>query len=371
MKRFAMVVASLIVALPGVAFAQAPQIQNGKVETRKAAAIDREIASLPARADDATWVAWKVPMIDGDRDVCSSWYNDRFGAVRGMFIDDSNMSIAGGALVPNPRPQITPPTGPIPIEAGTNAVMLVRVISGKVERLRTIGDDCPVDAGGRTVVWLDGVTPAESLRYLATLVRGVTPEQAFIETERNLADSAVQAIAYHRDPAADTALEQIAADHRDSNVRRQAASRLGSLRGAKGVASLSRMLAAEKNVDARRALVTAIGGSRNSAAVDALRGLTKDPEAKVRSEAVYYFVLRGGAAVVPEALKFVSSDADESIRKRAVTAIGRLPADASTAPLLQIARTSDNAAVKKEAVSILSQSKDPRAIAYIDEILKK
>jgi hypothetical protein len=370
-QRFGVLVGAL--ALASVAWAagqaQAPaiQIQNGKVEVRKGTAIDREIASLtPARADEPVWVAWRTPMTGGDRDMCS-WYSDRLGTVRGMFVDEAGTFIDNT----NSRPQIAAPTGPIPLEAGTQIVMLARVVDRKVERLRTAGDDCPMDAGGRTVYWLDSISPAESLRFLNSLVTGQSPEVSLTEVERSIAQTAVRAIGYHRDAAADAALDQIATSHRDANVRRQAASSMGSQRGAAGVAALSRLIDAEKNVDARRQLVTSLGSSRDAAAVTALRTLSKDPEAKVRSEAVYYTVLRGGAAAIPEAVRIAGSDPDDSVRRRAVTAIGRLAPDVSTAPLIQLARTSTNAAVRKEAVSVLSTSKDPRAMAFMDELLKR
>jgi len=350
-----------------------PQIQNGKVEVRKATAIDREIASLgSARADEPVWVAWRTPMINGDRDLCS-WYSDRLGTTRGMFIDEAGMVFDNivGSNAANPRPQIAAPAGPIPLEAGTQIVMLARVVDRKVERLRTAGDDCPMDAGGRTVYWLDGVTPAESLRFLNSLVTGASPEVGLTEVERSTAQTAVRAIGYHRDAAADAALDQIATSHRDANVRRQAASSLGSQRGAVGVAALSRLIDSEKNVDARRQLVTSLGGSRDPSAVTALRTLSKDPEAKIRSEAVYYTVLRAGAPAIPEAVKIAGADPDDSVRRRAVAAIGRLAPDVSTAPLIQLARTSTNAAVRKEAVSVLSTSKDPRAMAFMEELLKR
>jgi HEAT repeat protein len=348
--------------------APAPQIQNGKVEVRKGTAIDREIASLaPARADEPVWIAWRAPMTSGDRDMCA-WYGDRLGMVRGMFVDDAAMAADSTS---NPRPQITAPTGPIPLESGTQVVMLARVIDRKVERLRTVGDDCPMDAGGRTVYWLDGITPAESLRFLGSLVAGAAPDRSLVDAERILAQAAVRAIGYHRDAGADTALDQIATSHRDANVRRQAASTMGSQRGAAGVAVLQRLIDAEKDADARRQLVASLGGSRDASAVTALRALTKDPEVKVRSEAVYYTVLRGGAPTIPEAVRIAGSDPDDSVRKRAVTAIGRLAPDVSTAPLIQLARTSTNAVVRKEAVSLLSTSKDPRAMAFMDELLKR
>jgi hypothetical protein len=347
----------------------APQIQNGRVDVRSGTAIDREIAAAsPKSSTDPAWIAWRVPMIPGDRDMCG-WYNDRLGTVRGTWIDD-------GLMTDSQRPQIKPPTGPIPLEAGTGLVVLVRAVGGSVERLRTTADDCPMDAGGRTVIWLSSVTPAESLRFLTSVVGPATTDRSMFEPERQTAMTAVRAIGLHAGAPADTALETIATKHPDSSVRRQATASLGAYRGAAGVSALSRLLAATtagvaRDQDERRSLVTAFGQSREPAAVEALRGLTKDPDATVRSDAWYYVVLRGGAATIPDALKAAGSDSDDNVRKRIVAAIGRLPGDAGVTTLLQLARATDNPVARKAAISALSVSRDPRAMALMEEILKR
>jgi hypothetical protein len=357
--------------------APAPQIQNGKVETRRAATIDREIAAAqPSPSGDPVWVAWRVPMIDGDRDMCS-WYSDRLGTLRGMHLDEGSVFYTTSGVADG-RPKITPPTGPVPLEAGTGLIALARVIGGKVERLRTVADDCPMDANGRTVLWLEGVTPAESIRYLSSLADAGAADRSpggvglqLVDIERRISESAVRAIGYHRDATADAALDRIATGHRDSGVRRQAASTLASLRGAAGVSSVSRLLAAARDADERRALTSALGQSRDPSVVAALRPLTGDPDARIRAEASYWLVQRGGSAVVPDALKIIAGDKDESVRRRTVSAIGRLPADSGIPHLLQLARTSTDAVVRKEAVTALGQSRDPRAVAFMEELIKR
>lgn len=366
MKRSIMFVLAL--ASASAAAAQQPQIQNGKVEVRKDTSIDRAIASVPPAApDQATWVAWKVPMVAGDRDMCS-WYSDRTGAVRGTYIDDGVVTFVGDVGA-HQRPQITAPTGPVPLEAGTNVVILARVVEGKVERLRMVGDDCPMDAGGRTVYWLDAVTPAESLRYLTALAQGPADRSPYGQ-ERTLSEAALRSIAYHRDAAADAVIEQFAAKHRDANLKRQATTYLGSMRGPGGAAALTRFLAAEKDVDARRSLIAALGQSAAPAALETLRGLVRDPEPRVRSEAAYYYVIRGGASALAEAQKLLTSETDNTVKTRVVSGIGRLPAETSVPVLLQLAGGTDPV-VRKQATSALSQSKDARAVAFMEQILKK
>jgi hypothetical protein len=377
--RAAVLILSVAIVVPVAGWQQsaapAPQIQNGKVERRPGTNIDREVAAAsPASATEPSWVAWRAPMVEGDRDMCS-WYSDRLGTTRGMFMDDGMVYVTNSGVV-NPerpdRPQITPPKGPIPLEAGTNVVVLARLVGGRVERLRTAGDDCPMDAGGRTVYWLDNVTPAESIRFLAALAQAGPTDRSMYENDRRVAENAVRAIGYHRDASADTALDRIATEHREVSVRRQAASTLTSLRGAHGVATVSKLIPAAKDTEDRRSLVSALGQSRDASAVPVLKNLMSDSDVNVRSEAVYYYVIRGGIAVVPDALRTVATDKSDSVRKRAISAIGRLPADASVPQLLQIARaTSTDAVSRKEAVNALSQSKDPRAIAFMEEILKR
>ena len=348
----------------------APQIQNGRVDARPGTSIDREIANAsPRSSTDPIWVAWRVPMISGDRDHCS-WYSDRTGTVRGMWMDND---IIGDAQ----RPKVSSPTGPLPLEAGTGLVVFARIIGGAVERLRTAGDDCPIDAGGRTVIWLSGVTPAESIRFLTVMAGPASTERIMYELERQTSSMAVRALGFHADRGADASLENIAAKHPDSSVRQQAATSLGAYRGSSGVAALTKMLAAapvdttQRSLDERRSLISAIGQSRESAAVDALRGLTKDTDARLRSDAWYYYVLRGGTPTIPDALRAIASDADEGVRKRTVNALGRLPGDAGLTALLQLARAADNPTARKEAISALSQSRDPRAMALMEEILKR
>jgi HEAT repeat protein len=249
--------------------------------------------------------------------------------------------------------------------------MMARVIGGQVERLRTMGDDCPVDAGGRTVHWLPAVTSTESLRFLSTLAQPAAADRPVQDLRRRVAETAIRAIGYHADTAATAVLDRIASSDPDAALRRQAASTLGSLGGAPGVAILTRLIGAEQDAAARRSLVGALGQSREASAVAALQARVGDPDARVRAEAGYWFVVRGGALVIPEALKLIGSDADDSVRRRIVTALGQLPADAGLPALLQLVRTSTNPAVRKEALNVVSQSKDPRAIALLEEILKR
>lgn len=339
--------------------APAPPIQNGKVETRQATSIDKELASVGGGAEPA-WVGWRVPMVDGDRSLCSTWgVNDQIYA-RGFILE------------PTPgvsRPQTTPPSGPVALEAGTGLMVLARMIEGKLERLRPLSDDCPIDAGGRTVYWLNGITPAESLRFLDSLLKR---DSLALDQQRKLAESALTAIGFHRDAGATAILDRIATADQDSGLRRHAASSLASYRGAPGFETLRKLMATERDQNLRRSFTTSLGQTRQPGTTDALLALARgDEDPRVRAEAVYWYAQRAGAAGTANVMAIIDKDTDTAVKQRGVSGISTLPGNAGVPTLIELARSDRPLPVRKQAVSALGQSKDPRAIAYLEEIVKK
>jgi HEAT repeat protein len=59
------------------------------------------------------------------------------------------------------------------------------------------------------------------------------------------------------------------------------------------------------------------------------------------------------------------------VKKRAVFALSQLPKDEGIPLLIKVAKTNQNAAVRKQAMFWLGQSKDQRALDFFAEILGK
>jgi HEAT repeat protein len=59
------------------------------------------------------------------------------------------------------------------------------------------------------------------------------------------------------------------------------------------------------------------------------------------------------------------------VKKKAVFALSQLPKEESVPQLVRVADTNSNFAIRKEALFWLGQTNDPRAIAYIEEVLKR
>ena len=251
--------------------AETPAIQNGRIDSRPAGDLRAVVGSVESKTEPA-WVTWTVPMIPGERQLCSVWSSQTY-AVRGMYLE--------GWTGTAPPPMSVPP-GPTRLEAGTRLVLFARVTNGTVERVRLSADDCPVDAGGLRVLRLDPITAQASIAYLESLL----VESASSTGSRPIA-SAVSAIALHDAAAADEVLERLAVTAGEREVGRQAASWLARARGRRGFDTLTRLLASTAAPATRRALVAALAQSPLPETFDTLATLARThTDDRVRVEAV-------------------------------------------------------------------------------------
>jgi HEAT repeat protein len=77
---------------------------------------------------------------------------------------------------------------------------------------------------------------------------------------------------------------------------------------------------------------------------------------------------RQAAGTITEA---IDRDPDTEVKKKAVFALSQMPKDEGVPLLIGVARNNANAAVRKQAMFWLGQSKDPRAVKFFEEILSK
>jgi HEAT repeat protein len=69
-------------------------------------------------------------------------------------------------------------------------------------------------------------------------------------------------------------------------------------------------------------------------------------------------------------LSLLNTATDDSVRRRIVSGIAGWPEAACVPVLIDLTRSHANLAVRKEAASALSRSKDQRAIAYFESVLR-
>ncbi len=90
----------------------------------------------------------------------------------------------------------------------------------------------------------------------------------------------------------------------------------------------------------------------------------------VRNDAVFW-LSQGAADEATKGLQEIVDDpnGDREVRKGAVFALSQRPADEGVPALLRIAKANRDPEIRRSAIFWLGQSRDPRAIAYFEEVL--
>jgi hypothetical protein len=92
--------------------------------------------------------------------------------------------------------------------------------------------------------------------------------------------------------------------------------------------------------------------------------------ADLRGDALFWLSQRAGARAAAAITDAIENDPETQVKKKAVFALSQLPPDEGVPKLIAIAKSHQNPAVRKQAMFWLGQSRDPRALAFFEEILK-
>ncbi len=221
-------------------------------------------------------------------------------------------------------------------------------------------------------------------RFAAAPAQGTGRE---MREGRRIPSSALAAIALHADPAADRVLEQFTvSDAAQGSVqqsrqkapawmspewlRGRAAFWLGVARGRRGYEILSRVVRDDPSEHVREQAVFALAQSKEPEAVDVVIGVARgDRSPQVRGRALFWLAEKAGKKAAATITEAIEQDPETEVKKRAVFALSRLPKDEGVPLLIQVARANRNPAVRKQAMFWLGQSKDPRALAFFEEVL--
>lgn len=345
-----------------------PRVQNGRLTSQPAGNLDGTFRRLAAAQSDPGWIGYTVPAASrGEGRMCCSgdtWISD------GMVFTNGRLATCGleGATAGTRRAPDQPAQiqGPVRLEGPDSVTVLYRVEEKAVQRIRVFSADCELDAGGRTIQWLDGVAGADSVRLLATFV-----SRAEVKSDR-LTDAAISAIAMHRDVEADVTLERLGTPANPEFVRKKVTFWMGNARGARGFEAVRRIARDDPSEEVRKSAMFALSQSAEAQAVPELvRFARQDASARVRGEAIFWLGQKAGQRAAAEITASIENDPDTDVKKRAVFALSQLPKDEGIPLLIKVARTNQNPAVRKQAMFWLGQSKDPRALDFFAEVLAK
>jgi HEAT repeat protein len=360
-------------ALGVVIAAQAPRIANGRVTAQPAGtAFAQSFRSLVASQADVAWIGYRVPVVDNERIMCCFGGDSVFvsdgvvmGSGRGCCRTCQLEPPSDGTSMARRAPE-SPTGGVVRLEGSDRMVILFRVAAREVERIRVFSEDCALDAGGRSVVWLDDVKPADSI---ALLEGYAAPKDG---RRDRVSDGAVSAIALHGDPAADAALDRLVAVNQPEALRKKITFWLGNARGAHGLATLKRILKEDPSAEVQKGAVFGVSQSHEADAFTTLAGLVKsDASPRIRSEAVFWLSQRDDPRAAQLILETADKDASPEVRKKAVFALSQLKDSAGVDSLIRIARTGQDAAMRGEAIFWLGQKAGMKAASAITEMIDK
>jgi len=350
----------MLLLAAGTAGAQAPpaapRAENARLEPRAIAGSLREtVEAWSAAAESAAWLGYEVPAASGEHQTCcddGEWNGGSCGACKLEGSRHSNVNLR--------REKVD-------LEGPQRILVLLRAEGRKIGRIRVVSGDCTLDAGGLTLVWLSGVNPRDSVRFLEGFVDGREFDQ---HGREQAARGALAAIALHGDPAADEALARFTAKERPEALRREAAFWSGEARGAAGLALLRKMAASDPSPEVRGQVAFALSVSRESGALgEMIRMARGDSSGHVRGQALFWLAQKAGNRVAQTITGAIDNDPDTEVKKKAVFALSQMPGEEGVPRLIEVARSNRNPEVRKQAMFWLGQSHDPRALDFFEQVL--
>ncbi len=365
-KTFAVVTftATMFASASGLNAGQAagkPQFTNAKVEERAAqGGLAQEVSAWEKAAQQARWLGYQVPAVNGDRRTCcgnsgDDWNGGKCGPCR---LEDGKNGTSYDLK-----------GGDVKLEGPTSLVVLLRAENGKIGKIRAVSDDCTLDAGGLQVTWLTGAKAAESVAFLERFVNSKELDEHGGE---RLSRSALMAIAMHGDASADQAFAKFTAPDKPEGMRKEAAFWAGEARGAAGFQLLKRMAKDDPSPEVRAHVTFALSISHENNAIDEMiRMAHEDSSSHVRGQALFWLAQKAGKKASSAISGAIENDPDTEVKKKAVFALSQMPKDEGVPKLIQVAETNRNSEVRKQAMFWLGQSNDPRALEFFEKVLSK
>jgi HEAT repeat protein len=292
------------------------------------------------------WASWEIPAISGAPAWCCHEWEGSPTSKPSCKLDeeDHGYGSRGNATT-------------------TTVRIYARFAAGKLERLRPLSADCPVQSNSQ----IRQLSPSEpaSVEWLAGLLKGDADEP------RRSRGDIMSALVLHRTPLAYDALARIARQDARLEHRKDAVFWLAHLRGREGASLTTSLMFEDADARLREHASFALTQSVSPRiAEDLMRLATTDREGQVRGQAWFWLAHTAAPQTEPAIEAALRKETDRHVREQAVFALSRLPEERATRALISVA---ENQALTKEdrkkAIFWLSQASSDRAIAYIDKIV--
>ena len=357
MKHVALALA-LILGASTVA-AQQPKVLNTQFNTEPVGSVLSATVARLQRSTQPLWVGYEMPALPRSNFSACSDFGDA---------PQSEEGCCGEYQLESPKPGFIARDGlsraqkPLP----ASMYVLLRLEHGAIVKVRPANAGCRLNAGGIPFTWLTDVQPDDSVAFLAKLARSEDSE------DKHATEDALVTLSMHASPAATTALASLAGPSNPPFLREKSAFWLGAQRGHEGYEVLQDLVTKEQDPKLREKLAFDLSINPDPAAIDELLKMAhSDASPQVRGQAIFWLAQKAGKKAGASITAAIENDPDMQVKKKAVFALSQLPQDEGVSQLMHVADSNSNPAVRKEAIFWLGQSKDPRALEYLEAILKR
>jgi HEAT repeat protein len=332
------------------------QFQSGPVSLGLSATVDRF-----RHSNGPLWLGYAVQALPRTHlSACSSWTGSsevEAGCCNELRLEDTGDNLNTSERADAPAPIV---------------YVLLRLDRGEITKTRMAPAGCTLDAGGMPFEWLSDVQPEDSAGFLGKLAASAAPLHDTGDQRGRVAEESLVALSMHATPKATEVLASLAAPGNSTYLREKAAFWLGAQRGHEGLLALRQLLRSEEDSKLRQKLAFDLSINSDPGAIDDLIQLAKsDADSGVRGQALFWLAQKAGKKAVGTLNASIENDPNFEVKKKAVFALSQLPREESVPQLVHVADTNTNFAIRKEAIFWLGQTNDPRAIAYIEQLLKR
>jgi hypothetical protein len=324
------------------------QFKSEPVEQSLSATVDRI-----RHSSDQLWLGYEVPALPGTHlTACSDWSD----------ATQSDNDCCGEYRLEDERGVHSSSKGP----ASPNVYILLRFDKGELVKIRPIAAGCHLNAGGISFDWVTGVKPEESIAFLAGLTTQ-TPEH------KNVIEGALGQSAFtpRRRPRTRSNTSPL---HRSRNTP---ASRPHS-----GSAFSAGTTVLWRSNRSRTRARTTRNSVRNLHSIS-LRTPIPPPRTNcftwpsstlrpgVRGQALFWVAQKAGKRATAALKDAIQNDPETEVKKKAVFALSQLPKmKAFRSSFAWPTQTQISRFAKRHSSGSVNR-RIPRALAYIEQVLKK
>lgn len=234
-----------------------------------------------------------------------------------------------------------------------------------------------------SLIQMSRTEPNDKLRMRAIRALGGTNDERALDVLREIAlsavyddespaDSAIHALVEHDNPRAVTILGDIAINGKNLKARQHAVEQISRRAGEAAVDELFRVYDTVPDVQIRKYVVAGLGNRKSPRAAERLLVIARTaPEVELRRGAFRSIANRGDEQYLDALISMYDSEADNDLKNSLLQAIGQYQTQRAYQKLMQVVRnTAEPIERRKTAIQMLSKSKDPGVLKFLEEMLR-